>query len=118
MTYRTIHTTTYRYDEPVAQSISEARAKPRTSERQRVLEFNIDISPSFAKSASRTDYFGNEVTTISVFGRHEQFVVTSTSVVETGFAQLPQDAYRDEYDSHVRGWARELGELAAYVNGA
>jgi uncharacterized protein YndB with AHSA1/START domain len=43
---------------------------------------------------------------------------TRLRVVETGFAQLPQDAYRDEYDSHVRGWARELGELAAYVNAA
>jgi uncharacterized protein YndB with AHSA1/START domain len=43
---------------------------------------------------------------------------TRLRVVETGFAQLPQDAYQDEYDSHVEGWARELGELTAYLNAA
>jgi transglutaminase-like putative cysteine protease len=102
MIYKTTHTTTYRYDEPVAQSISEAHLTPRTSERQRVLEFGLEIIPGFAKSESRTDYFGNEVTTISVFGRHEQFIVTSTSVVETGLGpvqDLPQIAWEKVRDT-------------------
>jgi hypothetical protein len=37
-------------------------------------------------------------------------------VVETGFAQLPDDAYRKAYDSHTQGWARELGELAGCLD--
>jgi transglutaminase-like putative cysteine protease len=41
------------------------------------------VQPGFATCATRTDYFGNEVTTIAVFGTHEKFVVTATSVVET-----------------------------------
>lgn len=84
MRYRTTHTTTYLYDEPVAQSISEARVTPRSFERQRVQEVHIDIQPGFATRETRTDYFGNEVTTIALFGTHEQFIVTSTSIVETG----------------------------------
>jgi transglutaminase-like putative cysteine protease len=84
MTYRTIHTTTYRYDAPVAQSISEARLTPRSFEGQKVREVTIDIQPSFATRETRTDYFGNAVTTIAVFGTHEKFIVTATSIVEAG----------------------------------
>jgi transglutaminase-like putative cysteine protease len=81
-TYRTTHTTTYLYDQSVAQSISEARLTPRSSERQRVLEAHIAVKPDFATMETRTDYFGNQVTTIAVFGMHDRFIVTSTSVVE------------------------------------
>jgi hypothetical protein len=37
-------------------------------------------------------------------------------VVETGFAQLPQEAYRKAYDAHTQGWASELAELAGYLD--
>jgi uncharacterized protein YndB with AHSA1/START domain len=36
---------------------------------------------------------------------------TRLTVVETGFAQLPDDAHRTAYDSHTQGWKSELGEL-------
>jgi uncharacterized protein YndB with AHSA1/START domain len=41
---------------------------------------------------------------------------TRLTVVETGFAQLPDDAYRKAYDGHVQGWASELGEMAEYLD--
>ncbi len=43
---------------------------------------------------------------------------TRLRVVETGFAQLPQEAYGTAYDGHSQGWARELGELAGYLDAA
>lgn len=43
---------------------------------------------------------------------------TRLTVVETGFAQLPEEAYRVGYDAHVDGWAKELGELVNYLNAA
>ena len=43
---------------------------------------------------------------------------TLLSVIETGFAQLPDDTRRESYDSHSEGWTRELAELAEYVDGA
>ncbi|MGI5287772.1 SRPBCC domain-containing protein [Nonomuraea polychroma] len=43
---------------------------------------------------------------------------TRLTVVETGFAQLPEEVYRKAYDGHVQGWARELGELAGHLDGA
>lgn len=42
---------------------------------------------------------------------------TRLRVVETGFAQLPDDVYQQEYDGHASGWQRELGELAGYLDG-
>jgi uncharacterized protein YndB with AHSA1/START domain len=41
---------------------------------------------------------------------------TRLQLVETGFAQLPDDARGNVYDSHTHGWARELGELASYLD--
>jgi uncharacterized protein YndB with AHSA1/START domain len=43
---------------------------------------------------------------------------TRLTVVETGFAQLPDEVYRKEYDGHTEGWARELGELVDYLDAA
>ncbi len=43
---------------------------------------------------------------------------TRLRVVESGFAQLPEDVYRKAYDGNTDGWAKELGELAAYLDAA
>jgi uncharacterized protein YndB with AHSA1/START domain len=43
---------------------------------------------------------------------------TRLTVVESGFAQLPQDAYRKAFDGNSQGWVSELGELAAYLDAA
>jgi len=43
---------------------------------------------------------------------------TRLTVVESGFAQLPEDVYHKAYDGNTEGWAKELGELAAYLDAA
>jgi uncharacterized protein YndB with AHSA1/START domain len=43
---------------------------------------------------------------------------TKLTVVESGFAQLPEDAYREAFDGNTRGWASELGELVDYLDAA
>ena len=43
---------------------------------------------------------------------------TRLTVTESGFAQLPEDAYHKAYGGNAEGWAKELGELAAYLDGA
>lgn len=43
---------------------------------------------------------------------------TRLTIVESGFAQLPDDAYRKAYEGNTDGWAKELGELAAYLDAA
>ena len=43
---------------------------------------------------------------------------TRLTVTETGFAQLPADIHRTAYDGNTDGWAKELAELAAYLDAA
>ena len=43
---------------------------------------------------------------------------TRLTVIETGFAQLPEGTYRKVFDGHTEGWGRELGELAGYLDAA
>ena len=42
---------------------------------------------------------------------------TRLTVIETGFAQLPDDTHRAEYDAHLNGWTSELGELVSHLDG-
>jgi uncharacterized protein YndB with AHSA1/START domain len=43
---------------------------------------------------------------------------TRLTVVESGFAQLPDDAHRTAFDGNTKGWWQELGELADYLDAA
>ena len=43
---------------------------------------------------------------------------TRLTVVESGFAQLPDDAHRAAFDGNTRGWASELDELVTYLDAA
>ena len=43
---------------------------------------------------------------------------TRLTVVESGFAQLTEDAHRSAYDGNAKGWASELGELVEYLDAA
>ena len=43
---------------------------------------------------------------------------TRLTVVESGFSQLPEDVYRKAFDGNTDGWAKELGELADYLDAA
>jgi uncharacterized protein YndB with AHSA1/START domain len=43
---------------------------------------------------------------------------TRLTVVESGFAQLPDDAWEKAHGANTDGWAHEIGELVEYLNAA
>jgi uncharacterized protein YndB with AHSA1/START domain len=43
---------------------------------------------------------------------------TRLTVVETGFAQLADDAHKEAHGGNTQGWASELGELVDYLDAA
>jgi uncharacterized protein YndB with AHSA1/START domain len=43
---------------------------------------------------------------------------TRLRVVESGFAQLPEDAHGKAFGGNTEGWASELDELVTYLDGA
>jgi uncharacterized protein YndB with AHSA1/START domain len=43
---------------------------------------------------------------------------TRLTVVESGFAQLPEDAHAKAFEANTGGWQHELGDLVDYLNAA
>ncbi len=43
---------------------------------------------------------------------------TRLTVVESGFAQLPADVHGNAVDGNTEGWAKELAELAGFLDAA
>jgi uncharacterized protein YndB with AHSA1/START domain len=43
---------------------------------------------------------------------------TRLTVVESGFAQLPDDAHSKAFGGNTEGWTSELGELVEYLDAA
>ena len=41
---------------------------------------------------------------------------TRLTVVESGFAQLPDEMHRKAFEGNTEGWASELGELVEYLD--
>ncbi len=80
--YEVVHRSTYRYDEAAEESASEARLRPRSTVRQRVLSSTISIDPAPSNRTDLLDAFGNHVTSFLVQGPFDELVVTSRSDVE------------------------------------
>ncbi|MEV0682832.1 SRPBCC domain-containing protein [Nocardia sp. NPDC050378] len=43
---------------------------------------------------------------------------TRLTVVESGFAQLPEATHKEAFEGNVGGWKSELGELVEYLDAA
>ncbi|MEV0435308.1 SRPBCC domain-containing protein [Nocardia sp. NPDC050413] len=43
---------------------------------------------------------------------------TRLTVVESGFAQLPEAAHKEAFEGNIGGWKSELGELVEYLDAA
>ena len=82
MLYQATHVTRYLYDQPVSQSLSEARLTPRNFPGQSLRQSRLQVDPEPAMFEARKDYFGNDVSTFAVFRMHDHISVTATSVVD------------------------------------
>jgi len=87
MNFRVVHTTRYRYSQPVTHGHSEAHLRPRACDRQRCIESTIVIEPPPARSRERLDYFGNPVLYFTLQEPHVELEVTATSDVEMATAK-------------------------------
>jgi transglutaminase-like putative cysteine protease len=103
MTFYSIHhMTTFRYSDPISESIMEARLQPRTEGNQRCLRFQMVISPKSSYSILH-DYLGNIVHTFDIPGAHDRLAITTEAIVEVMPTPelpeaLPPEAWA-EYDA-------------------
>jgi transglutaminase-like putative cysteine protease len=90
MLFRVTHTTDYRYGEPVAEAYLELRLTPPNREKQAVREHRLMIEPVSRTSAYR-DYFGNEVSFLSLPYRHTRLTIRSEALIQTVSVPLPDE---------------------------
>jgi transglutaminase-like putative cysteine protease len=79
--YSVRHTTTFRYEPAVRESVMEVRLQPRSDGEQRCLSFTLDVEPS-ANIMQYRDFMGNTVHHFDIAGRTREVKVTAQSAVE------------------------------------
>jgi transglutaminase-like putative cysteine protease len=119
-----VHTTRYRYSGPIAETVMEVRLRPMDGNRQRCLDFDLELS-SGIEPRSYIDGFGNHVHYFNLVRPHNRLVVTSRSVVETGLEpdanpgeELVHDFLRFRSPVKDVGGVRELAARHAIGNPA
>jgi transglutaminase-like putative cysteine protease len=83
------HSTVFDYSQPVSMSHQLLHLVPRPHGRQRVLRSDLVVAPSPANQFTRRDYFGNEVTYVTVQEPHERLLVRASSRVDVAPPNLP-----------------------------
>jgi transglutaminase-like putative cysteine protease len=88
MIYSVRHTTTFRYQPAVRESLMEVRLQPRSDGDQRCLSFTLNVDPA-ANIMQYRDFMGNTVHHFDIAGRHSLVKVTAQSAVEVLNAPVP-----------------------------
>ena len=89
MIYSVRHTTTFRYEPAVRESLMEVRLQPRSDGEQRCLSFALDVEPA-ASIMQYRDFTGNTVHHFDIAGSHAQVRVTAQSAVEVQSVAAPR----------------------------
>ena len=91
--YSVRHTTIFRYEPAVRESVMEVRLQPRSDGDQRCLNFALEIEPG-ANVMQYRDFAGNTVHHFDIAGRHSRVNVSAQSSVEvqTPPALRPEDS--------------------------
>lgn len=83
------HLTRYLYADEVSTCHTEVRLAPRVRAGQVPLRHHLEITPRPNFSASREDYFGNEVVSFSIDQPHRELAIESECVAELDPAPSP-----------------------------
>jgi transglutaminase-like putative cysteine protease len=87
-TFQIQHITSYLYDRPVKESISQVRIFPVEDNHQRLVSSDLRISGNPLVEIS-LDYFGNRVGHFSYLPPHQEMTIDSRSVVQTADNWIP-----------------------------
>jgi transglutaminase-like putative cysteine protease len=81
MTYKIVHTTTYKYSEAVSLCYNIARVTPRNTNNQVCDSCNVMIYPQPDKIHEYEDFFGNKLIYFAIQHEHKNLKVTVTSLI-------------------------------------
>jgi transglutaminase-like putative cysteine protease len=111
-----LHTTTYSYSEPVSLCHTGVRLRPRTDSGQRLLEHRLVVEPEPSSITAHSDFFGNDVSTLTIGEPHTTLCITATSLIENNGAKTIHPALTPPWEQ-VRDAVREYrtgGAFAAF----
>ncbi len=91
MIYSVRHTTTFRYEPAVRESVMEVRMQPRSEAHQRCLSFTLDVSPA-ANITQYRDSTGNTVHHFDIAGSHTEVKVIAQSTVQVQAVPAPRSS--------------------------
>ncbi|HTS37972.1 MAG TPA: transglutaminase family protein [Candidatus Solibacter sp.] len=91
MLFSVRHTTTFRYEPAVRESVMEVRLQPRSDGEQRCLNFTLQVDPA-ANVMQYHDFTGNSVHHFDIAGSHSLVKVTAQSTVEVQSVPPPRVA--------------------------
>ncbi|PYF04677.1 transglutaminase family protein [Ureibacillus chungkukjangi] len=97
MKYRIKHTSTFKYDTPVEQSLNTVRLKPRNNECQRLLSYHLKISPN-SMTKDYIDIWKNSTSSFYIPEKHEELSIISSSIVSV---QRSPYLYQIEYSKEM-----------------
>jgi transglutaminase-like putative cysteine protease len=90
MQYTIRHVTKFTYDEPIAESVMEARMQPRSEGSQLCLRFGLSTMPA-SRVRMYQDPDGNIVHHFNIPGRHSRLTVTAEAFVEVSAPRMSPD---------------------------
>jgi transglutaminase-like putative cysteine protease len=98
MQYTIRHVTKFSYDEPISESVMEARMQPRSEAWQHCLRFGLSTMPS-SRVRMYQDPDGNIVHHFNIPGRHSRLLVTAEAFVEVSAPPpLPDSLASDSWE--------------------
>lgn len=98
MKYQVLHTTTYRYTQPVPLCHNQVHLTPRAAPWQRCLRHELSVSPQPSCVVPWIDYFGNPVQFFSVETPHRELVVTTRCEVEVLPPLVPSPEVTEDWE--------------------
>ena len=80
MKYRITHKNIFQYESLVEQSLNTIRLKPRNNETQRLLSYDLNITPA-SMTKDYVDIWLNNISSFFIAEQHWELIIESTSVV-------------------------------------
>jgi transglutaminase-like putative cysteine protease len=93
MKYRIRHYTEYSYQEPVSTCFNRLCLTPRSFPGHECLSSEVNVVPMADELEARTDFFGNNITFLSIFKEHKKLKISSTSIVNIQHRENAELAY-------------------------
>jgi transglutaminase-like putative cysteine protease len=82
MRYRVRHYTEYNYQEPVSTCFNRLCLTPVSVQGQECISSEVNVVPDPDDLTNRTDFFGNNITFVSIFKEHSKLKISSSSIVQ------------------------------------